>query len=561
MRGITFELKQKLAAALQQAAERARAAGELTFEKLPEIELELPKEKEHGDLASNLALVLARQAKKAPRAVAESLLRHFSSAGTWVERVEVAGPGFINFFLDPGWLYLVPRLIEEQGEGYGRTDVGQGQKVMVEFVSANPTGPLVLVSARAAAVGDTLANLLDWAGFQVHREFYINDAGNQVSRLAQSLEIRLRQQLGEELPFPEDGYPGEYLIDLARQLLEEEGARVLDLPEDERRRQLADYAVTKLVAEQKKALAEYGVNFDRWFSERSLHETGAVREVIEILQARGLTYEQDGALWFKSTAFGDDKDRVLVKSDGEYTYFVPDIAYHLNKYRRGFDRVIDLLGPDHHGYFGRLRAAVEALGYPGDSLEIMIVQLVRLVRQGQAVRMSKRRGEFVTMEELVSEVGKDAARFFFLMRSADSPMDFDLDLAQLQGNENPVFYVQYAHARIASLLRQAQEVGAVVPAAAATELGLLASEEEKNLLKKLAEFPEEVLEAALAREPHRMTRYLLELAGLFHYFYTRHRVLGEKPEVMAARLVLAKVTGQVLRNALGLIGVTAPERM
>lgn len=561
MRGITFELKQKLAAALQQAAERARAAGELTFEKLPEIELELPKEKEHGDLASNLALVLARQAKKAPRAVAESLLRHFSSAGTWVERVEVAGPGFINFFLDPGWLYLVPRLIEEQGEGYGRTDVGQGQKVMVEFVSANPTGPLVLVSARAAAVGDTLANLLDWAGFQVHREFYINDAGNQVGRLAQSLEIRLRQQLGEELPFPEDGYPGEYLIDLARQLLEEEGARVLDLPEDERRRQLADYAVTKLVAEQKKALAEYGVNFDRWFSERSLHETGAVREVIEILQARGLTYEQDGALWFKSTAFGDDKDRVLVKSDGEYTYFVPDIAYHLNKYRRGFDRVIDLLGPDHHGYFGRLRAAVEALGYPGDSLEIMIVQLVRLVRQGQAVRMSKRRGEFVTMEELVSEVGKDAARFFFLMRSADSPMDFDLDLAQLQGNENPVFYVQYAHARIASLLRQAQEVGAVVPAAAATELGLLASEEEKNLLKKLAEFPEEVLEAALAREPHRMTRYLLELAGLFHYFYTRHRVLGEKPEVMAARLVLAKVTGQVLRNALGLIGVTAPERM
>lgn len=561
MRGLTFELKQKLAAALQQAAERARAAGELTFEKLPEIELELPKEKEHGDLASNLALVLARQAKKAPRAVAESLLRHFSSAGTWVERVEVAGPGFINFFLDPGWLYLVPRLIEEQGEGYGRTDVGQGQKVMVEFVSANPTGPLVLVSARAAAVGDTLANLLDWAGFQVHREFYINDAGNQVGRLAQSLEIRLRQQLGEELPFPEDGYPGEYLIDLARQLLEEEGARVLDLPEDERRRQLADYAVTKLVAEQKKDLEEYGVNFDRWFSERSLHETGAVREVIEILQARGLTYEQDGALWFKSTAFGDDKDRVLVKGDGEYTYFVPDIAYHLNKYRRGFDRVIDLLGPDHHGYLGRLRAAVQALGYPGDSLEIMIVQLVRLVRQGQAVRMSKRRGEFVTMEELVSEVGKDAARFFFLLRSADSPMDFDLDLAQLQGNENPVFYVQYAHARIASLLRQAQELGVVVPAAAATDLGLLASEEEKNLLKKLAEFPEEVLEAALAREPHRMTRYLLELAGLFHYFYTRHRVLGEKPEVMAARLVLAKATGQVLRNALGLIGVTAPERM
>jgi len=561
LRGLTFELKQKLAAALQQAAERARAAGELTFEKLPEIELELPKEKEHGDLASNLALVLARQAKKAPRAVAESLLRHFSSAGTWVERVEVAGPGFINFFLDPGWLYLVPRLIEEQGEGYGRTDVGQGQKVMVEFVSANPTGPLVLVSARAAAVGDTLANLLDWAGFQVHREFYINDAGNQVGRLAQSLEIRLRQQLGEELPFPEDGYPGEYLIDLARQLLEEEGARVLDLPEDERRRQLADYAVTKLVAEQKKDLEEYGVNFDRWFSERSLHETGAVREVIEILQARGLTYEQDGALWFKSTAFGDDKDRVLVKGDGEYTYFVPDIAYHLNKYRRGFDRVIDLLGPDHHGYLGRLRAAVQALGYPGDSLEIMIVQLVRLVRQGQAVRMSKRRGEFVTMEELVSEVGKDAARFFFLLRSADSPMDFDLDLAQLQGNENPVFYVQYAHARIASLLRQAQELGVVVPAAAATDLGLLASEEEKNLLKKLAEFPEEVLEAALAREPHRMTRYLLELAGLFHYFYTRHRVLGEKPEVMAARLVLAKATGQVLRNALGLIGVTAPERM
>lgn len=561
MRGITHQLKSDIAKALAAAAMVARDAGELSFSALPEVELEVPKEKEHGDLATNLALVLARPTRKAPRTVADILLRHFSTPGTWVERSEVAGPGFINLFLDPGWLYQVPILVEQQGPDYGRTDFGQGEKIMVEFVSANPTGPMVLVSARAAAVGDTLANLLAWSGYEVHREFYINDAGKQVGRLAQSLEIRIRQELGEELPFPEEGYPGEYLVDLARTFLSEEETSLLAAPEGERRRRLADYAIEKMVAGHRKSLAEYGVHFDLWFSERNLHKTGAVQEVIEIFQARGLTYEQDGALWFKSTVFGDDKDRVLIKGDGEYTYLVPDIAYHLNKYRRGFDRAIDLLGPDHHGYLGRLQSAIQALGYRPDSLEIMIVQLVRLVRQGQAVRMSKRRGEFVTMEELVEEVGKDAARFFFLMRSADSPMDFDLDLAELQGNENPVFYVQYAHARIASILRQAREVGVTVPQAGSVVLNLLVSEEERSLLRKLADFPEEVLAAALAREPHRMTRFLLDLSGLFHYFYTRHRVLGEKPEVMAARLVLVMATGQVLRNGLRLIGVSAPERM
>lgn len=561
MAGRTLEeVKQGIRAGLAMALEKAREAGELSFGSLPPLELEVPQRKEHGDYSSNAALLLAREAGRPPREVAEAILRHFGCEGTWVERAEVAGPGFINFFLNPGWLYRTLEVIAAGGAGYGRSDYGRGRKVQVEFVSANPTGPLVVVGARAGAVGDALANLLDAAGYRVQREYYINDAGHQVAVLGRSLEIRFRQLLGEDIPLPEDAYPGEYLVEVARELLAERGPGFLQ-PEEGRLERFSGYAVERMLRDIRRELDDYGVRFDVWFSEASLHRAGALREVLDLLRAGGYVYEREGALWLRTTLFGDDKDRVLVKADGEATYFLADIAYHRDKFRRGFEKVIDIWGPDHHGYIPRMQAAMRALGYPEGSLEVLIVQMVRLFKEGSPVRMSKRAGDIVLMADLLEEVGRDAARFFFLMRTPESHLDFDLDLARLQSNENPVYYVQYAHARACSILRQAAAEGVTVPDPRRIDLAVLKEEVELDLIRKLAELPEEIISAAESRQPHHLTRYLQELATVFHSFYTRCRVLGPDAALTAARLAVVDATRVVLRNALALLGVSAPDRM
>lgn len=548
-----LRLKEEIRAAWVAALAEAVQAGDLVAVAAPSFTLERPRESGHGDLAVNLAMLLARQVGRPPRQVAEILAQRFASP--WVSRVEIAGPGFLNLFLKNDWLAPALGQVLREGAAFGSSTTGSGEKIILEFVSANPTGPLNIVSARAAAVGDTLANLLQAAGYLVHREFYVNDAGRQVKLLAKSLEVRLRAELG--LPageIPADGYPGEYLREIARDLATRPESRDwLGRPEAEREETLAAAAVGAILAEDQAILEAYGVRFDRFYREKDLHQSGAVARVVAELSQRGQAVERDGALWLKSIELGDDKDRVLVKADGEVTYLVPDLAYHREKFERGFDQAINLWGPDHHGYIPRLRAGLEALEVPG-RLDIMIVQVVRLVRGGEPVRMSKRGGQFIPMAELLEEVGADAARFFFLLRSVESPLDFDLDLARLQESDNPVFYVQYAHARISSILRQ--ELPAAEP-----DYALLSSPEEENLIRYLALFPEEVAEAARRREPHRLTRYALDLASLFHSFYNRHRVLGQEPTLSVARLDLCRAVAQTLRNALALLGVTAPERM
>ncbi|NLM40860.1 MAG: arginine--tRNA ligase [Firmicutes bacterium] len=551
--------KQELISALHAAIDAARASGKLEVESVPEIGLEIPREKQHGDFASNIALVMAKAARKAPREVAQIIVEHLPQGGV-IRAVEVAGPGFINFFLSHDWLYDTLRTIEAQGEAYGNCQYGAGEKVLLEFVSANPVGPMNVVNARAAAVGDTLARLFEAVGYHVATEFYVNDAGNQADVFARSLEARLQQLTNPDYPFPEDGYPGDYVRELA-QVLQAERPDLLELPYEERIAFCKRWGTDKMVEMQKADLKAYGVEFDLWFRERDLHARGALEAVIDLLRQKDLLYEEDGALWFRSTRFGDDKDRVIVKSDGTYTYVTADIAYHHDKLQRGFAKLIDIWGPDHHGYIGRMKAAIQALGYSEDTLEVLILQYVALLRDGQPVKMSKRAGEFITMQDLLDEVGKDAARFFFLNRSPESHLDFDLGLAVQQTNENPVFYVQYAHARICSVLRQAKEQGLVVPTCGQVDLSLLQHEAELNLLKQLAALPEELLQAALLREPHRLTRYALDLAGLFHTFYTFCHILGEEAALRDARLVLVSNVRVVLRKVLGLLGVDAPEQM
>ncbi len=555
-------LKQGIRKALADALQACIEAGELPEIDPPEIFIETPARKEHGDYATNLALQLASLAKKPPRQIAELLAKRLASGAGFIQSTEVAGPGFINFFMHKRWLHDVVCEILRKRLDYGKTRYGNAQKVQVEFISANPVGPMTVVQARAGAIGDTLANLLAYSGHDVQREYYINDAGQQVKTLGLSLEIRARQVLGEDVELPQECYPGDYVIDMAREILEEKGSDLMKLPESERRQLFCDWGVSRIVKRQREELERYGVRFDVWFSERSLHESGEVQQALDVLSERGHTYEQDGALWFKSTEFADDKDRVLVKSDGSYTYLAPDAAYHLSKFRRGFQKVIDIWGPDHHGYIKRMKAAVQAFGYAEDALEVLIVQLVRLVRGGEAVRMSKRGGAIILMDELVEEVGKDAARFFFLTRSPESQLDFDLDLAKLESNENPVFYVQYAHARMSSILREARARGFDVPEQVlAEDLRLLTDESEIDLMKKMADLPDEIWDSAQSREPQRMTRYLMELATCFHSFYTRCRVLSDDAEISRARLALLSATQVVLKVVLGIIGVSAPESM
>ena len=556
-------IKERLTSAIEQALRESKEAGELKFEKIPEIALEPPKNKAFGDFTTNVALILAGQVGTSAWEVAGQIVRRIGTLGGLVERAEVAGPGHINFYLRPDWLHDVLRRISEERENYGRTNVGNGTKVQVEYVSANPNGPITVAHARGGTVGDTIANLLEALGYDVTRESYINDAPTslQMQNFGKSVHARYMQALGHDYPMPEDGYHGAYVVDIAKDIVEEHGDKFLSLPEDERIKMFTALAEEKMLERQKADLERFGIRHDVWFSERSLHESGKVAEAIQKLRERGYAYDRAGAVWLRSTAFGDDKDRALVRSNGQPTYIASDAAYHADKFERGFKQVIDVWGPDHHGYIARTKAAVAALGYDPDRLTIIIYQAVRLFSGGELVMMSKRAGDVVLLSELLDDVGKDAARFFFLMRSADSTLDFDLELAKQQSAENPVYYVQYAHARICSILRNAKEIGVEVPSAGAVDLSLLTHETEIDLIKKLGEFPDLVLQAGQAYEPHRLTRYAQDLAGVFHSFYTECRVMGDDPSLRASRLVLTDCTRIVLANVLALLGISAPERM
>lgn len=548
--------------ALKEAiAEAIIAAGLAQREDIPALVLEVPKDKAHGDLATNAAMQLSRIAKKNPRQIAEELIGHLDYAKAGIEQAEIAGPGFINFRLGKSYLYPVIEQVYSQGDNYGRVNAGQGERVEMEFVSANPTGSLHLGHARGAAVGDALCNVLDFAGYEVTREYYINDAGNQVINLCKSIEARYLQELGQDVPMPEDGYHGEDIKGFAKELVAEKGEALLSMTEEERTAFLRSYGLEKELAKIKRDLGRFRVDFDIWFSETSLYEDGQVEASLTELRDKGQTYEQDGATWLRTTEYGDDKDRVLVKNDGTYTYLTPDISYHRNKYDRGYNRMINIWGADHHGYIPRIKAAMQALGKNPEQLTVLIAQMVSLFQDGEKVKMSKRTGKAVTMVDLMDEVGVDAIRYFFTMRSMDSHLDFDMDLAISTSNENPVYYVQYAHARICSIFRQAEEQGIVIPEPGAVNFSKLTAEHEFDLLRKMGELPEEIVIAAGSYAPHRLVRYVYELAAMLHSYYRAERVITEDADQTAARLVLLGAVRIVIANVLRLIGVSAPERM
>lgn len=555
--------RQLLSEALADAVERAKRAGDIPDSVSAEGDLQAPRDPRYGDLATSLALAVASEISGTPRKVADVILHHLELPAGVFDRVEVAGPGFINFTLSPDWLRGVVRRIVEEGDDYGRSDAGGGQRVLVEFVSANPTGPLAVVQGRAAAIGDTLAKLLEYTGWQVSREYYVNDATNstQVQRFAETLEARYFQQLGREAQVPEDGYQGEYVVDMAQELVSEVGDAYVEMGRDERLATLYEYSLKKIVAGHQQDMEAFGVTFDTWFSESSLYEEGEVEEAMDALKAEEYTYESEGALWLRATEFGDEQDHVLIRKDGRPTYLAADIAYHRNKFERGFDRLVDIWGPDHHGHVIRTKAGVRALGYDPSSFEILIHQIVRLFRGSEMVRMSKRAGDIVPLSGLVEDVGADAARFFFLMQSMESHLDFDLELAKKEASENPVYYVQYAHARICSILREAEQRGVSLPPVDSVDLDRLGEPDELTLMRKLSDLGEEVRQAAERYETHRITRYARELAGVFHSFYTNCRVLGDDRQLTAARLTLVSATRTVLRIALRIAGVSAPEQM
>lgn len=558
MRSGSELISEHLSRALAEAAGSVEGCGTVAP---GDVELEIPKDRAHGDFSSNLAMAMAKRAGISPRALAEKIASVVAVDPGMIEKVHVAGPGFINAFISLSWLQGNVGRILELGERYGTSDEGGGRRVQVEFVSANPTGPLNIVSARAAAVGDSLVRLLRARGYSVDAEYYVNDSGGQAGHLGESLEARFRQRLGEKAEVPEGGYPGEYLLDIASRLDEQKWRELLELDPKERETRFASEAIEEIVSGQQGDLRAFGVNYDSWFRESSLHRAGAVKDALEKLRAAGFVARREGAEWFRSTKFGDDSDRVLVKSTGDPTYFLADIAYHVDKHSRGFEKVIDLWGPDHHGHIPRMAAAAQALGYPADWLEILVVQWVNLLRDGEAIGMSKRKGEYVTMKELVDEVGKDCARFLFLIRRSNTPLDFDLDLAKRQTDENPVYYVQYSHARISSILKFAAEKGAEPDSVSAEDTMGLEEPEEIDLMKTLARYPRLVGGSADAREPHRVTDYCRELAADFHRFYHKHRVVSEEGGTNRGRLALCKAVSVVLKNAFSLIGISAPERM
>lgn len=564
MTNIIGDIRDQIRSVVRKAMAAATEKGLLPDISVDEIIVEAPKEKEHGDFSTNIAMLIVKKARKAPVQIASILIDNMDFTDTYIERAECAGPGFINFFLDRSWLYDTLRIISREREDYGRINIGQGSKVMVEFVSANPTGPLHMGNARGGALGDCIASVLQAAGYDVTREYYVNDAGNQIEKFGMSLEARYLQLLkGEDaVEFPEDGYQGEDIIDHMRDYIEEYGDKLLNADPEQRRRELVDYALPRNLERIRKGLESYGIHYDVWFSEQSLYDSGEFEETINYMEDKGLLYEKEGAKWFKATEFGAEKDEVIIRNNGIPTYFASDIAYHRNKFeKRAFDRVINLLGADHHGHVARMKAAVKALGVDPAKLDIVIFQLVRLFKNGEIARMSKRTGRAISLDDLLEEVGRDAARFIFNTKASGSHLDFDLDLAVRQSNENPVYYVQYAHARICSMLRLLEGEGISVPDADEVDLTLLAAPEELDLIKKLAEYPDEIRISAQTLEPSRLTRYVTDVASLFHSFYTECRVKGEEESLMKARLLLVSAVKTVIKNVLDILSISAPERM
>jgi len=552
-------MRQKIKALLLDALNQAQKIGSLPRIAPPLFSIEVPKVADYGDFSTNLAFLLSKKTKQSPQEIAKELISHLPSCD-WIKKVEIAAPGFINFFLkSSAWQGVIKNIItrpESYGQGKEREE-----KIIVEFVSANPTGPLHIGHGRGAAVGDTLANILDYAGYKIKREYYINDVGRQIQILGRSVFLRYLELLGEKIDFPKDHYQGEYIKKLAQEILERKGNKYREVAEKEVIPLFATFAKERIMEDIKKDLNNFGVRFDYWFSEKDLIKNGDVANLIKWLKDTGLAYEKDGALWFASSRFNDEKDRVLVRANGATTYFASDLAYHKNKFERGFHILIDLWGADHHGYVPRLKAGIQALGYDMEKLKILLVQLVHLKRGGKPLAMSTRAGEFVTLKEVLEEVGKDAARFIFLTRSCDSHLDFDLEVAKSQNMENPVFYVQYAHARVCSLEKIAKERGIEFPPFNAVDLAPLQSEEEIGLMKLLARFPDLIEDIARTLEPHRLSYYLTELAGEFHRYYNKYRILDAPEDICAARFALAQAVKIVIAKGLSLLGVSAPKQM
>jgi arginyl-tRNA synthetase len=562
MTAAVLAVQRDLAGLFRAALVRAASSGAVALDPdaVPEPALERPRLAEHGDWATNVALVLAKAAKAPPRTVAEAMVAHLELPD-WVAEVEVAGPGFVNVRLDQRWFAGLVRRVLAEGDSFGTADIGRGERVNVEFISANPTGPLHVGNARLAPTGDALANLLTATGHKVEREYYLNDAGSQIDLLGASVEAAYLDLLGRPSDPPPDGYKGDYVTELAQALRSEQGESPADLDPAERRARITGWSYRRMVEGIQRTLARLGVKFDVWFSERTLHQSGAIADTVDELRERGLVEDRDGAVWLRTSQFGDDKDRPLIRSSGAPTYLAADVVYYRDKRRRGFDRLIFLWGADHHGYVPRMRAVARAFGDPDDTTEFIIGQLVTLVRAGQPARMSKRAGDIVTVDDLIDEVGKDAFRYTMLRTSVDTPMEFDIEAVTRQSMDNPVYYVQYAYARISSVLRQGRETGFTALPLERADLGLLDHPMEAALLRRLAAFEELVLVAAGQRAPHRLTRYAEDLAAAFHRFYAECRVLSDDRALSSARWWLVNATRQVLANTLGLIGVDAPERM
>ena len=546
---------------IHDALEKARQAGELELSPFPEIVVEKPKDEKMGDFSTNVAMTLARSERKNPKVIAESVARYIKNGSNYLSQVEIAGPGFINLKMSNEFFLERLKNAVKQGDGFGQTDVGQGTKVMIEFVSANPTGPLHVGHGRGAAVGDALGRILKKAGYDLSTEYYINDVGNQMNFLGRSTWLRYRELLGEAIEFPDDHYRGEYIKNIANEIVEQKGDEFLSKPEEECLPFFRKFAKDNILKGIEKDLAEFRVNFDNWFSEQSLYEDNSVERAIEWLKGKGHIYEKDGAVWLKSSAFNDDKDRVIVKQTGEKTYFCSDIAYHQNKISRGFKRLINLMGADHHGYVPRMEAVLEAMGYDKKTFKILLIQFVSLLRAGEKVSMSTRAGEFETLADVVSEVGVDVARYYFLMRSSDTHLDFDLELAKQETSENPVFYIQYAHARICSIFRTAEEKGVVWNRSNEVNLAPLVEEEEFGIIRAVLSFPEVVEKSARAMEVHRIPHFLLDMVSRFHGYYSRHRVISDDKALTLARLFLLDAIRITIRNGFDLMGISAPEKM
>ena len=556
------EVENKLNEAIALAVEKATQSGDLPEAEMPKFIIEKPADKKNGDFSSNIAMAGARAYHQAPRMIAEAIVKNFSLDGGYIDRCEIAGPGFINFYLSDKYYSDVLKDIVSSGDNYGRSDYGEGKKMLVEFVSANPTGPMHIGNARGGAIGDCLASVLDAAGYDVQREFYINDAGNQIEKFATSLEVRYLQECGKDVELPEDAYHGEDITVHARNFYSEVGDKYAECDSQERRDALVAYALPKNIAGLEADLGKYRIKYDKWFRESTLHNDGSVQKIIEALKEKGVTYEQDGALWFKASEFGNDKDIVLIRANGIPTYIVPDIAYHYNKLvTRGYDKAIDVLGADHHGYIPRMKAALTALGLDADRLDIVIMQMVRLVRNGETIKLSKRSGKAITLNTLLEEVPIDAARFFFNLREPNSHFDFDLELAAQQSSENPVYYVQYAHARICSIIKKAADEGIEVTTPSEEALNRLNSSEERDLISHLASLTDEIIGAAKTYDPARITHYVIELATLFHKFYNAHRVVSDDKELTEARLFLCTAVKNTIKNILVMLKVDVPESM